>query len=93
MAVKHTKVATVADDGTSEVGTNEWNDDHTIDGDVEFNSHNITGVSYQDIERIAAPADPATNNGRIYIKQVDANNDGIFIKIKKSGVFTEVQIG
>ena len=93
MAIKHTKVATTADDGTSEVGTNEWNDDHNIDGDVNFNSNNITGIEYQDIKRIAAPADPSANEGRMYIKQVDADNDGIFIKIKKSGSFTEVQIG
>jgi len=39
MAVKHTKVATVADDGTSEVGTNEWNDDHTIDNGTINNDH------------------------------------------------------
>ncbi len=42
MAVKHTKVATVADDGTSEVGTNEWNDDHTIDNGTINNDH-LTG--------------------------------------------------
>lgn len=39
MAIKHTKVATVADDGTSEVGTNEWNDDHTIDNGTITNDH------------------------------------------------------
>jgi len=31
MAIKHTKVVTVPDDGTSPVGTDEWNDNHTID--------------------------------------------------------------
>jgi hypothetical protein len=39
MAVKHTKVATTADDGTSEVGTNEWNDNHTIDNSTITNDH------------------------------------------------------
>ena len=39
MAIKHTKVATVADDGTSEVGTNEWNDNHTIDNSTITNDH------------------------------------------------------
>ena len=39
MAVKHTKVATTADDGTSEVGTNEWNDNHTIDNNTITNDH------------------------------------------------------
>ena len=46
MAIKHVKVVTTPDDGTSEVGTDEWNDNHTIDGDVNFNSNNITGVEY-----------------------------------------------
>ena len=49
MAVKHTKVATVADDGTSEVGTNEWNDDHTIDNntitDAMIASHTTTKIT------------------------------------------------
>ena len=49
MAVKHTKVATVADDGTSEVGTNEWNDDHTIDNntitDAMISSHTTTKIT------------------------------------------------
>ena len=49
MAVKHTKVATVADDGTSEVGTNEWNDDHTIDNntitDDMVDSHTTTKIT------------------------------------------------
>ena len=93
MAIKHNKVATIPDDGISEVGTDEWNDDHNIDGDVNFNSNNIIGVEYVNIKRISAPVDPSTNEGRLYIKQVDANNDGIFIKIKKSGIFEEVQIG
>ena len=31
MAIKHVKVATVPDDGISEVGTDEWNDNHTIE--------------------------------------------------------------
>ena len=31
MAIKHTKVVTVPDDGTSPVGSDEWNDNHTID--------------------------------------------------------------
>lgn len=49
MAIKHTKVATVADDGTSEVGTNEWNDDHTVDNntitDDMVASHTTTKIT------------------------------------------------
>jgi hypothetical protein len=30
MSVTHRRVVVAADDGTSEVGSNEWNDDHSI---------------------------------------------------------------
>jgi hypothetical protein len=33
MAIKHAKVATTPDDGTSEVGSGEWNEPHTLDGE------------------------------------------------------------
>ena len=48
--------------------------------------------NFLDVKKMSAPADPSADYGRVYIKQVDANNDGIFIKIKKSGSFQEVQI-
>ena len=50
------------------------------------------GASYLDITRMSAPANPSANDGRLYVKQIDANNDGIFIKIKKAGGFVEVQV-
>lgn len=40
----------------------------------------------------AAPVDPDIDVGRLYVKEVDANNHGLFIKIKQSDVITEVQI-
>lgn len=48
--------------------------------------------SYHDISSISIPANPSANQGRVYVKQIDSNNDGIFLKIKKSGSFVEVQI-
>lgn len=54
MAVKHTKVVVTADDGTSEVGSDEWNDDHVIEANTitnnELNSETyskITGIGVQ----------------------------------------------
>ena len=45
MAIKHNKVATVPDDGTSEVGTDEWNDNHTIDnGTITNDQLSATGT-------------------------------------------------
>lgn len=50
------------------------------------------GASYLDITRMVAPTNPSANDGRVYCKQIDANNDGLFIKIKKAGTFVEVQV-
>lgn len=43
-------------------------------------------------DKITIPADPPIEEGRSYVKQIDANNNGLFIKIKKAGVITEVQL-
>ena len=52
MAIKHTKVINTSvypDDGSSPVGTNEWNDDHTIDNntitDNMINTHTTTKIT------------------------------------------------
>ena len=50
------------------------------------------GASYLDITKISEPSDPSSNIGRIYVKQVDSNNDGLFIKIKQAGNVVEVQL-
>ena len=48
--------------------------------------------SYTDMDVITIPADPASGKGRVYVKTIDSNNDGIFIKVKKAGSYVEVQI-
>lgn len=53
---------------------------------------NSFGAHYLDVTRTAAPSNPAANDGRFYVKQIDGNNDGVFVKIKKAGSFVEVQI-
>ena len=49
MAIKHVKVATVPDDGISEVGTDEWNDKHTIEDntitDDMVSTHTTTKIT------------------------------------------------
>ena len=47
---------------------------------------------YFDMQVQTAPSSPATDNGRVYAKTIDSNNQGIFVKIKKNGAFEEVQI-
>jgi len=48
--------------------------------------------SYVDLDRITIPSNPSANKGRVYVKQLDANNDAVYIIIKKSGSYQEVQI-
>ena len=50
------------------------------------------GASYIDMDKMSAPLDPSVGTGRLYVKQVDANNDGLFMKIKQGGSIVEVQI-
>lgn len=45
---------------------------------------------YLDLKVITAPADPSAGYSRLYSKAIDASNDGIFAKIKKSGSFAEL---
>ena len=46
-----------------------------------------------DLDRVgSAPSDPSANKCLIYVKSIDANNDGIFLKIKKAGAYNEVQV-
>ena len=50
------------------------------------------GASYLDITKISEPSDPSANIGRVYVKQIDGNNEGLFVKIKQSGNVVEVQL-
>jgi len=53
----------------------------------------IHGIkNYAEFWSVAAPANPVTSRSRLYQKTIDASNEGLFIKIKKAGAITEVQI-
>ena len=86
MAVKHTKVATVADDGTSEVGTNEWNDNHTIDNGTISNDHLAGSIAQSKITNLTSdlalksPLASPTFTGTVAIPNyadVESTLDGI----------------
>ena len=38
------------------------------------------------------PANPALTVGREYVRTIDANNEGLFVKIKQGGAIVEVQL-
>lgn len=75
----------------------------TGDFDISENVDIASGKKYKingndvfspiDLDRVgSAPADPSANKCLVYVKSIDANNDGIFIKIKKAGSYNEVQV-
>ena len=51
----------------------------------------VTGT-YIDILKVGSPADPSADIGRLYVKEIDANNDGLFIKVKRGTSIVEVQL-
>lgn len=57
--------------------------------------HTVTGKTVGDnlkFIKVVIPADPALEDCEIYWKQIDANNNGLFIKGKKAGAIVEGQI-
>ena len=51
-----------------------------------------TFESYLDFNKISVPSDPATEDARLYLKQVDANNNAIAVKLQKAGSIQEVEL-
>tara|TARA_R110002012_G_scaffold50936_1_gene131841 strand:- start:237 stop:971 length:735 start_codon:yes stop_codon:yes gene_type:complete len=41
----------------------------------------------------SAPSNPSSGTGVMYVKTIDTNNEGLFIKMKKNGSIVEVQVG
>ena len=48
--------------------------------------------NHLDFTRVTTPSDPATDVGRLYHREIDANNDGMFVKLKKAGSIVEVRV-
>ena len=67
------------------------NTTQTITGAKTFSAAQ-TFDNYDDEKVITAPASAASGYARRYAKQVDANNDGLFVKRKINGAVVEVQL-
>ena len=48
--------------------------------------------AFLEFDTKAAPADPSTEYARLYLKQVDANNNALACKIQKAGAVVEVEL-
>ncbi len=45
-----------------------------------------------DFKKITIPSDPPTEEGRMYVKEIDANNNALFVKIKVASSVVEVRL-
>lgn len=63
--LRHSTIVATADDGVSDVGTNEWNADHVVDGD---------GITCAVRTDNSDPAVPSANNLVLYGKQIGGRN-------------------
>jgi hypothetical protein len=67
----------------------------TLQGTVNLGnavSDLVEVAGYVDFVGKTTPADPATEESRMYIDTVDANNNALYVKIKKNGAIAEVEI-
>lgn len=55
---------------------------------IESQSNNFLKLTKQ----ASAPADPALEDAVIYVKALDANNNGLFLKIKQQGAIVEMRL-
>ena len=61
---------------------------------LQYDSSNSKWVNkaFIDFDKIAAPNDPTSEEGRLYVKQIDASNNALAVKIKKATNIVEVEL-
>ena len=59
---------------------------------LQYNGSNWINSTYLDFAKISAPADPGAEEGRLYLKEVNANNNALAVKIQKAGSIVEVEL-
>ena len=48
--------------------------------------------TFIDFDKISAPSDPSTEEGRLYLKEINATNNALAIKLQKAGNVVEVEL-
>lgn len=66
-----------------------FNDEN--DGAITM-KHTVQIEDTIDFKKITEPADPPTEEGRLYVKQINAATNGLFVKLKQANSITEVQL-
>ena len=61
---------------------------------LQYDSGSSTWINktYVDFAKISAPSDPPAEEGRLYMKEINANNNALAIKIQKAGSVVEVEL-
>ena len=74
-------------------------DDTTITSVQDLNHVQYDGSAskwvnkaYIDFAKISAPSAPSTEEGRLYVKEIDTNNNALAIKLQKAGNVVEVEL-
>ena len=47
---------------------------------------------YLDFDKITAPSDPGTEEGRMYLKEINTANNALAVKLQKAGNIVEVEL-
>jgi len=66
----------------------------TDNNNIQYDSAAGDWVSktYIDFDKISAPSDPSTEEGRLYLKEVNTANNALAVKLQKAGNIVEVEL-
>ena len=59
---------------------------------LQYNGSAWINNAYVDFTKISVPASPGLEEGRLYLKQIDINNNALVVKIQKAGSIQEVEL-
>lgn len=59
---------------------------------LQYNGSAWTNRPYVDFTKVGSPGTPALEEGRMYLKEIDSNNNALVIKIQKAGSIQEVEL-
>jgi len=61
---------------------------------LQYDSVSSTWVNrnYVDFAKIAAPSNPGAEEGRLYMKEINSNNNALAVKLQKAGSVVEVEL-
>jgi len=59
---------------------------------LQYNGSAWVNRAYVDFTKVGSPGTPDLEEGRMYLKEIDANNNALIIKIQKAGAIQEVEL-